>query len=410
MAEIDDETLRNMARQLTEPQRLQEAAGLAGTGLQLPLVSLRAAAARRELRRIELRDGAKSPAAQGQAALVAALYRREVLTAETLARRSVAPVELSRGEAGLTGRITRDRQPLVAVSLMVLDAQDQPLRQTCTGRDGRYAVGVPDTTEVRLEVRDDGKPIYRDNEVFAYPAGYRGARDIEIAEGEPICTPTESGSSDALQMPGLVGMDLKQALRGLEGLGLKPGKIEETPSDRPGIVLDQKPTAGASITRGAEVALQVGAKDERPAAMVGDLAGQSLDTGLRRMAETGVAPASVTFVQGRKGATTIAESRASASGNALHLAVAVGEGEAAKIGVVAAVLAAGDDGKALGLASPEEASRWLEGAKVASLADVSTAAGEDDATLRKRLALEPRASVAAQRRALLTLATRIRDT
>jgi hypothetical protein len=409
MEQFDTETLQRLVRELTEPLRLHEGAALAGTGLQMPMVTLRARSARHELTRIELRDGAKGPEARRQAALVAALDRRAAETADTLARRSIEPPALTKGEAALVGRITRDCEALAGVTVMVLDAQDEPLRQTCTGRDGRYAVALPGGTEIRLEVREDGKPVWRDGEAFAYPANFRGQRDIEIAEGDPVCSPAAGRDGSAVQMPSLVGLEVRIALQSLEALGLKPSKIDETPSAEPGIVLAQTPKAGSAVERGAEVALQVGAKDDRPAAAVGDLAGTRLDLGLRRMAETRVAPASVSFVRGSDETAVIRDSRANTAGDSLHLTVAVPDGDAARIGVAAEVLAMGEEGRAIGLDSPDAAAKWLETAQIATLTDAATAAGEDDATLRKRLALEPRASVALQRRALLTLATRIRD-
>jgi hypothetical protein len=409
MAWIDNETLQRLARELAEPQRLQDAAGLAGAGLQVPMAGLRARAARRELARIEARDGARSPAAKRQAALVAALDTRAAEAAATYARRSIEPPALSKEEAGLVGRVTRDCVPLAGVTLMALDPQNQPLRQTCTGRDGRYALALPGGVEVRLEAREDGKPFWRDDESFAYPAGFRGQRDIETGAATPICNPTGTTAGGTVQMPDLVGLDVGRAVRSIEALGLTLERVEETPSETAGIVLSQRPKAGAAVDRGALVALQAGARDDRPAARVGDLAGRRLSDGLARMAEAEVAPASITLVPGTQAAAVIRASRATAAGDAMHLSVAVPEGEAAKVEVAAALLASGEEGRAIGLDSPEAAVKWLRTAKIASLADAAAAAGEDDATLRKRLALEPRASVVPQRRALLSLATRLRD-
>jgi hypothetical protein len=409
MAGIDNETLQRLARGLAEPERLQDVVALAGAGLQVPIVGLRARAARRELARIEARDGAKSPAAKRQAVLVAALDTRAAEVAATLARRSIEPPALGKEEAGLVGRVTRDCVPLAGVTLMALDPQDQPLRQTCTGRHGRYALALPGGVEVRLEAREDGKPFWRDDKGFAYPAGFRGQRDIETGDGTPICNPTGSTAGGTVQMPDLVGLEVGRAARSVEALGLTLESVEETPSDTPGIVLAQKPKAGAAVDRGAPVALQAGAPDDRPAARLGDLAGRRLTDGLARMAEAGVAAASITLVQGTQRAAVIRDSRATAAGDALHLSVAVPEGEAAKIEVAAALLAVGQEGRAIGLDSPEAAANWLETAKIANLADAAAAAGEDDATLRKRLSLEPRASAAPQRRALLSLVTRLRE-
>ena len=409
MDKLDTDMLSRIARAMTDPQRLQEGAALAGTGLLLPAATLRTRSARRELARIEARSGGKAPEAAAQAALVKALAAREAGVADDLARRSAPPPQTGAEEAGLSGRITRDGVPLPGIAVLALDEKDQPLRQTCTGREGRYALALPAAIDLRLELRDDGKALFRDSKGFAYPAPFRGFRDIEIGKADPICTPATTDGGDAVQMPDLVGLTQDAAQKSLRALALKPGTVEMKPSEKPGIVLAQKPAAGEKVARGTEVALQVGAKDDRPSATVGDLKGSTLEVGLAKMAETKVAVASVTLLSGTDGEATVTETRSTASGEGMHLSVAVAKDDAARMKVAAALLASSEEGRALGLEDARKAESWLVEAKIGKIADIAAMAGENDAVLRKRLSLDPRGRVTDQRRALLSLATRLRE-
>jgi hypothetical protein len=409
MDKLDADMLGRIAREMTDPQRLQDGAALAGKGLQMPMASLRTRAARRELARIEARAGGTSPEAQAQAALVTALAAREGRISDDFARRSAPTPVAGAEEAGLSGRITRDGVPLPGMTVLALGEKDQPLRQTCTGREGRYALALPAATDLRLELRAEGKAIYRDATGFAYPPQFRGFRDIEIGKADPVCTPTTTDGGDAVQMPDLIGLRLDEAQKTLRALGLKPGEIDELPSEKPGIVLAQKPAAGEKVTRGKLVTLQVGAKDDRPSAIVGDLKGGTLGDGLAKMAETNVAVASVTLLSGTEREATVTETRSTASGEGMHLSVAVAEDDGARMKVAAALLASSEEGRAIGLEDVRKAESWLAEAKIGKIAEITTVAGENDAVLRKRLSLGPRGQLTDQRRALLSLATRLRE-
>jgi hypothetical protein len=126
------------------------------------------------------------------------------------------------------------------------------------------------------------------------------------------------------------------------------------------------------------------------------------------MAETGASVASVTLVAGDKDAT-VTEARSTPSGEGLHLSVAVPEEDGARMKVAAALLASGAEGRALGLEDASKAEDWLASAGLSKVSDLTEVAAEDDATLRKRLSLDPRSKVGDQRRAILSLATRLRE-
>lgn len=409
MAKIDTDLLQQLAESLTATPRLQDGAALAGAGLLQPLAQVRTRSARRELTRLRRRTGERSDAARRQAALVAALATRESEVADQVARLAAPQAEAGAGEAALSGRVTRDGVPLVDAEVVALDAKGQALGRTCTSREGRYALAVPADTDLRFEVREGGKPRYRDKNPAAWPPGYRGRRDIEIGRADPVCdpaTPPEPGA-ERLQMPDVVGLPREQALRAIEALGLRVAKEVQKRSDRPGIVLEQQPEAGARVAPQADVVLTVGRQDGSPAADLGELKGKTLNTALETMAQGQVALGSVTIVPGRGRTPVVRQARAADVGDALHLEVAMGGDKAAEVDVAALLIGASPEGLAIGLDSAAEARRWLDGAGIASLADVVEAAGEDDAALRKRLGLDARAKVADHRRALVAAASRI---
>lgn len=186
---IDNETIGQLAKSLVQPDRLQAAAGLAGAGLQMPYATLRRREAQRELARIVQRDGAKSAGAVRQGAVVASLSKREIQVAADFACRAAPAVQIGPEQASLQGKITCDGVPVMALDVLILDEKRGVVGQTCTGRDGRYGIAVPADHDLRLELRQGEKPVYRDKNSFAFPQGYAGTRDIDIGSADPVCAP-----------------------------------------------------------------------------------------------------------------------------------------------------------------------------------------------------------------------------
>lgn len=409
MAKIDTETLGKIAEQLARPQRIQDAAALAGTGLILPFATVRSRAARLEWRRMEMLNGEKSDEAQHAARNAAVLARREREIAADFARRSGPDVEIGEGEAILRGRVTRDGVPVAGVMLVVLGEGGKPARQTCTDREGRYAVAVPADTDLKIEIREEKKPVFRDKEAAAYPPGYSAARDIDIGQAQPPCdTPDTEPPAEVIQMPALVGQDIENATKTIKALGLEVGKVDEKPSDRHGIVLDQDPAAGVRVKPGAIVSLTVGTRKGWTADQVGDLKGRTLTDALKAMEEAKVALGSLTIVHDGTRTPTVRAATPTETGDALHLEVAVTGADASALNVAAVLLAHSEEGRALELNSVAKASRWLADAGITSLDGLSDAAAEDDAKLRARLSLEKAQKVAGQRKALVAVTSRLR--
>lgn len=190
MIKLDAETIQGLADGVSAGgPRLHEGAGIAGTGLLLPMARLRTRTARRELARTRHRDGGKSDAAREQGALLAGLVAREQNVAAQYAQRAGPQTTPGQGEAALSGRVTRDGKPLFDAEVLVLDAKLAQLRRTCTGRDGRYSLALPADQDVLFELRQGGRATYRDKTPEAYPPGYRGQRDLEIGKADAVCDP-----------------------------------------------------------------------------------------------------------------------------------------------------------------------------------------------------------------------------
>lgn len=406
---FDGDKLQELAKALTAPTRLHDSAGLAGHGLLQPLAGLRTRAARRELSRVSGREGPRSAQAQAQASLVAALAQREQTIAAEYTRRAAPQAELGQGETQVGGRITRAGEPLFDAEVLVriADKPEGPVARTCSGRDGRYVLAVPADAELLFEVREQGHPVFRDSQGTAYPPAWRATRDIDVDGAAPVCDPVDRvdvTGPDSLQMPALVGLLLARAWQAVDALGLKAGPVLEQVSDQAGVVLAQDPAAGAKVPPGTVVTLTVGRDDSRPAAALGELRGKTFSEVLHAMADKQVSVASVTLVAGKGPTPYVRDSRVADTGQALHLTVAVEDGGEREVDAAALLIGTTPEGLAIGLESGAEAARWLAEAKIGTLKDLQAAASEDDATLRKRLGLEARAKLGAQRRVLVTAA------
>ena len=255
--ELDD--LQGLIKQVAA-DRLLDAAATAGTGVAAPLVALRARAARRELTRLELREGRGSAEAERVRGLVAALDRRARETGDELGRRLGPRAEAGPEHAAIDGVVTRGGVPVAGASVRVSsDGDHNPPEadpETRTTRDGRFSLRVLAEVAVRLAVEVDGKNVHRDEQALGYPGRFRAFRRIEI---EPAAPDLDGGKEDGrtLKIPSLVGLDLKRAERLLAKTGLTLGEVTEARGEA-GIVQRQTPEAGASGRPGDAVAIVIG--------------------------------------------------------------------------------------------------------------------------------------------------------
>jgi beta-lactam-binding protein with PASTA domain len=72
------------------------------------------------------------------------------------------------------------------------------------------------------------------------------------------------GASGMVRVPAVIGLSLDDARKVLKKAGLATGRITRVTvaHEKAGLVLEQKPDAGADLDRGATVALSVGARDD----------------------------------------------------------------------------------------------------------------------------------------------------
>jgi hypothetical protein len=255
--ELDD--LQGLVKQVAA-DRLLDIAATAGIGVTAPLVALRAREARRELSRLELRAGGDSAKVERQRGLVAELDRRQRAIDDELGRRLGPRAEPGPEQAAIDGRVMRGGVPVEGASVRISGGDDRipdrALPETSTDRDGRFSLLVPAGFEVRLVVDADGKTLHRDEQAIRYPIGYRGFRAIEVkpADADP-CGGKDGGRT--VEIPSLVGLDLKRAERSLAKAGLTPGEVTEA-QGAAGIVLRQAPEAGALGRAGDAVSIVIG--------------------------------------------------------------------------------------------------------------------------------------------------------
>ena len=123
----------------------------------------------------------------------------------------------------------------------------------------------------------------------------RGRRvSIEVSTGpQPTQTVTQTTSTattapETIETPDLVGTDYRDAVAQILDAGLFPESFPVESTEERGIVVDQRPQAGARLTPASAVRIDVSlGSGEREERTVPDLTGQSLEDALRACAEAG---------------------------------------------------------------------------------------------------------------------------
>lgn len=259
MAKFELDRIDALVKGLTTA-RLLDSGALAGTGLVAPLVTLRARSARRDLTRLEMRDGPESDTVKRQTDLVAVLDSRSVEIVDDLERRLGPQVEAGADEAVIDGRVMQ-RGKAVAAATVSIGVGDKGSSQAVTGRDGRFSIAIPAGADVRLAVAVGDQTIFRDDNALAYPAGYRAYRTIDLDDAGPV---RDDGVPDegSVEVPMLIGDEREKAEKRLAEAGLKIGRVTLV-AGKVGVIVGQAPKAGAKVKLGDAVALRVGKGEDR---------------------------------------------------------------------------------------------------------------------------------------------------
>jgi hypothetical protein len=408
MPEMKMNDLEQLQRAFARPERIADGALLAGSALAMPLVSVRRRQARMEAARAEARLGADHPETKRRHAQAAKLATRAEQLSGEIDRQKLQKPPLG-DQAGLYGRVTRDGAPCPALAVAILDEQGEMLVHSCTGRDGGYALSFPPGKKVRIEIRDTDRRLFRDDGASEYPPYRAVHRDIEMSKAKPICPGDKPADyKGAVQVPGLVGMDIGAAERNLRALGLAIGKRRTRKAEKDGIVLEQDPVAGTPVAAGSAVDLVVSKADEKPASRVPDLTGRSLHQAVGEVLKAGAEIGSVNISSDGGKTVKVQASNPDETGDKVHLHVSAGAGDSVMGNVVATVLATTAEAAAIGLGSKAATADWLKKHKLTNIDRIGETLAMEDAALRKHFRMKADEAVGSVRGLLQAAVSRVR--
>jgi hypothetical protein len=448
MAVEQGDNLDRLTELLRQGGRVNDAVGLAGTALAAPLVAVRRRQAALEAVRTERRLGPNHPETAERRAQARIAGARGAEWQQEISRQSLQRPDLGE-KAGLYGRVTRDGEPVAGLIITALSDSGDVVARSCTGRDGDYALSLPDGDPVRIELREDSVPIFRDKTGFPYPPYRSTHRHIELSRAQAPCpddepdaseggstataamTPSAAGANTAntapvppkgeptgneqalqpagLQMPNLVGMPASRAAKMIQGLGLEMGDRRTRRGKEADLVLAQEPAAGTPVERGAKVDLVISAAEAAPAKGVGDLTGRTLHQAVTEIGKAGAGIASVTVTTDGAKTPTVVAATPDATGGGVHIEISTTGGNARMMDIAATLIGQSPEGAALGLQGKPAAAEWLARHKLASLADLAEVAAMEDVPVRKRLRLGAQGDIVAARKLLQAVVAKIRE-
>jgi len=274
--EIDEQALGEELRRVGE---IADRVRLAGFGLSQPLLQMRRGQLEREVARVKSRRGEDHPeVARADAALAAVTRRAAVFDAELGRARVDRPVPKTDTSAGISGQVVRSGTPVEGLTVTAW-AGSERADFACTDRHGAFVLDVPSAQSIVLSVRDaTGAELYRDLSGETLLPGQQRYREIDLDRAGRPCPEPDGGPTpepERFKLVNVVGQTEGDALALLRAQGLQVGEISRQPSpESPGLVLAQKPRAGALVQRGDQVALVVGEHDR---VTVPDLIGLQVD-------------------------------------------------------------------------------------------------------------------------------------
>jgi beta-lactam-binding protein with PASTA domain len=199
-----------------------------------------------------------------------------VIVPRGLAERRILPTDALRAQIAWTGRYVFGPAPIRVPDLrgLDLDRAERSLR----GADLR--LGAVDEQETPRE-RPGTVLEQRPREGAEVRRGTRVDVSVAVKPHEP----------EGATVPRLEGLSLRRAENRLRDADLRLGAVDEqeTPRERPGTVLEQRPREGAEVRRGTRVDLSVAVEPrEREDVRVPDLEGYTLAQARRRLEELGL--------------------------------------------------------------------------------------------------------------------------
>jgi hypothetical protein len=409
MAENRTSDIDKLREAFARPERISEGALLVGNALASRLTALRGKQAGLEAVRTEARLGADHPETKARQAAAGSLAARHDQLTDEIARQRLTKPPLS-DQAGLYGRVTRDGAPAPGLAVSALDDQGTTIVHSCTGRDGDYVLSFPPDQAIRIEVRDESKRLFRDDDAFPYPPYRAVQRDIELAKARPACPedkPADLGGKTGV--PNLIGMKEHAAVATLRGLGLAAGKRAFRKGAEPGIVLDHEPPAGATVAAGSAVDLTLSSNEEGGTYNLYDVEGQSLDKALEGLAKSDSTLGEVKVSTDGGKTPKVQAAEPGAEGKTVDLRISAGTGDVHMTRIMASVLATTPEAAEMSLCSRADTADWLKQRNLTNRGKVSDALNLDDDGLREHLSLDPLDPIGTVRSFLRVVIERIRE-
>lgn len=390
---IDPSKIRDALKQ---PARINDSLMLAGSALAQPMLAVRSRQAQMEAIRTEARLGADHPETKARQAQAQQLATRGQQMAANIEVQRL-PKPAANDQAGLYGRVTRDGAPCPGVAVAVLDESGAMLARDCTGKGGEYSLSFSPSAEVRVEIRDAEKPLFRDSDPSQYPAFRPTHRDIELNGGKPICPHDTPSEPDAkIKVPKLIGMADTEAQATLKKLGLEQGTITKKRGTPAGTVLDQQPAPGTPVVTGSSVDLVIATTDDHPNALP-DLEGCTLDDAVSEVHKAGGKLGSVSLHAGGGRTAKVKAAKTGDDDDCVHLDVSVGTSEAAQTDVIATVLASTEAAAEIGVSHKDGAAAWLKEYRLTTVERITEVVTLEDQGLRDYFRLDSGSAVGAVR-------------
>lgn len=354
---MDTESLSGLAQfgeRLGDSRTVQENVVLAGNLLAKPLATLRARQAELEVVRARLRKGESSPD-----------YARRVEEADTatlavsrlgaeIGRLSLSAPASDNSTVAVYGYVTDGDRPVTSGEVGLMDG-NKAVARAVLGKDGSFSLTAssPVPLTLRVATKRTGAEAYVDPAPINAPGPLASYRLIDLS------SPSRKAAAGGQPASGPNANRRSAAAGG--GASLAAGSTADRSGAR---------TAAAATAPPAT-----------------DVSGGTLNQGLKKLGERGAVISSIRVTPADAAAPRIGSVSSDSTTGEVALQVHARSTDAAKLDVLAAVLAHDPTAAPIGMTSFDSARTWLKDKKVKTISDAGTIARSPIGELRQRFKL-----------------------